>query len=175
MTSRITICSMLVGGDRRSIGRSNEVAELVIKNPKRAIELFQCLWDSDSSTRMRAADAMEKLSRNHATLLQPFKTQLLGLLAGAVQQEMRWHLALTIPRLRLTVPECHQVAELLQTYLQDRSSIVKTFAMQALSELTIQDDGLRPMVIEIILSLTRTGTPAMRARGRILLKQLKPV
>jgi len=166
--------SMLTGGDRRSIGRADEVAGLVRRNPRKIAQLMECLWDPDPCVRMRAADAMEKASREQAALLQPYKAQLLGLLAETTQQEMRWHLAVTVPRLRLTITECRRVAERLQTHLEDRSSIVKTFAMQGLRDLIRQDAALEPMVLDLLRSLARNGTPAMRARGRILLRELEP-
>ena len=122
---------------------------------------------------MRAADVMEKVSRERAMLLAPYKAQLLSLLAEAAQQELRWHLAVTIPRLRLTASECRKAAEILKTYLEDGSSIVRTFAMQGLADLARQDAALLPCVTELIRALTRSGTPAMRARGRMLLKELE--
>lgn len=164
---------MLTGGDRRSIGRTEETVDLVRGRPKKAGALVECLWDDDECVRMRAADAIEKLSRERADLVQPYKTALVGLLAEATQKELRWHVAVVVPRLRLTPAECQQCAEALQKYLDDRSSIVKTFAMQGLYDLTRQHAGLGATVIELIRSLTRSGTPAMRARGRILLKQLE--
>jgi hypothetical protein len=164
---------MLAQGDRRSIARSNEVAELVALHPEQVAELVECLWDPDPCICMRAADAMEKASRGKHALLEAHKAELLGLLAEAQQQELRWHLAVMVPRLRLTVPERRRAVKLLQTYLEDRSSIVKTFAMQGLADLSLQDPALRPMVTELIRSLARTGTPAMRARGRKLLRQLE--
>ncbi|HEX7287148.1 MAG TPA: hypothetical protein VF532_13260 [Candidatus Angelobacter sp.] len=102
-------------------------------------------------------------------LLRPFKAELLGLLAEAKQQELRWHLAQIAPRLPLTAAERAQAARILQTYLDDRSSIVKTFAMQALADLATQDPKLLPAAMELLGRLTRTGTPAMKARGRKLL------
>jgi hypothetical protein len=100
-------------------------------------------------------------------------------LAEATQQEMRWHPASIVPRLQLTRSECRRVAGILRQYLTDRSSIVKTFAMQGLADLISRDSikhdaSLRPMVLELLRSLSRTGTPAMRARGRILLRRLEP-
>jgi vesicle coat complex subunit len=163
---------MLAGGDRRSIGRANEVVDLVTLQPKKFTQLIECLWDPDSKVRMRAADAVEKISRGQAVLLQPYKAPLLGLLAETTQQEVRWHIAVMVPRMKLTRAECRSVTEALQRYLEDRSSIVRTFAMQGLSDLTRQDRSLRPMVLDLLRSLTRSGTPAMRARGRILLTQL---
>jgi hypothetical protein len=165
---------MLTGGDRRSIGRADEVADLVGRRPKQVPQLIECLWDADGLVRMRAADAAEKLSRDKAFLLQRYKEPLLGLLAEATQQEVRWHLAVIVPRLQLTRSECRRVSEVLRQYLEDRSSIVKTFAMQGLADLISRDSSLRPTVLELLRSLSRTGTPAMRARGRILLHRLEP-
>ena len=171
MSSEEPICSLLSGGDRRSIGRTEEVIALIRQKPKKIVDLLECLWNPDHCISMRAADATEKISREQAALLQPYKAALLGLLAEATQQELRWHLALIVPRLHLTCSECQRAAGLLQTYLEDRSSIVKTFALQGLSDLIQQDASLQPMVLDLLRSAARTGTPAMRARSRILLKQ----
>jgi hypothetical protein len=167
------IRSILRGGDRRSIGRANEVVELIERNPSRTSELVNCLWDSDPRVAMRAADALEKISREHSTLLQRSKAELLGLAAEATQQEVRWHLAVIVPRLRLTKLECDRFEEILHNYLHDRSSIVKTFAMQGLCDLIPQSSAMRERVTDLIRSLTRTGTAAMRTRGRHLLQELE--
>ena len=70
---------MLQGGDRRSIGNSNRVADIVLGQPDRLVELIECLWNGDSIVRMRAADAAEKVSAKRPALLAPFKAQLLAL------------------------------------------------------------------------------------------------
>jgi len=77
---------------------------------------------------MRSADAAEKTTRRHRALLQPHKSELLGLLAETQEQELRWHLAALISRLELNARERKIVISSLQSYLQDRSSIVRTFA-----------------------------------------------
>lgn len=164
---------MLSGGDRRSIGRVAEVVDLVRRYPKLIPSAVECLRDEDTRVRMRAADALEKLSREQAVFLQTYTADLLDLLAETTQQEVRWHLAVILPRLRLTNAEGHRVAKILQSYLQDQSSIVKTSAMQGLADLTKQYGSLRPGILDLIRALTRTGTPAMRARGRKLLKKLE--
>ena len=102
-------------------------------------------------------------------LLRPFKAELLGLLTEAKEQELRWHLAQMVPRLVLSEVERAHVAGVLRTYLDDRSSIVKTCAMQGLADLAATDEKLLPATMELLGQLTRTGAPAMRARGRKLL------
>ena len=165
-----SIRTLLSGGSRRSIGNANQVAALVSRNPEQFRHLIECLWDpSDPVVRMRAADAAEKATRENRPLLQPYKQELLGLLAETTQKEMRWHLAAMIPRLQLNAPERRRAVATLQTWLTDPGSIVKTFVMQGLADLAPRD----PAVREQIEILTRTGTPAMRARGRKLLAKLE--
>jgi hypothetical protein len=166
------LLALLSGGDRRSIGQSDAVAAMVLARPALFRRLIKAMWDRDAVVRMRAADAAEKVSRQKPKLLQPFKAELLGLLAGTEEQELRWHVAQMVPRLSLTATERAHAASILRTYLDDRSSIVKTFAMQGLADLAVADDKLLPATMEILERLTRTGTPAMRARGRMLLAQL---
>jgi hypothetical protein len=167
------IRSMLSGGDRRSIGKVADVIVLIEQHPRRMSSLVRCLWDEDACVRMRAADALEKISRERSPLLKNYKAALLTLLAETTQQEVRWHLALVMPRLLLTQSECRRVADALQSYLEDRSSIVRTFAMQGLADLTTRCASLRSAVVEMIRVHTRSGTPAMRARGRKLLQKLE--
>lgn len=167
------ISALLKGGDRRSIGRSSQVVKLVSRAPRRFAELIQCLWSDDPIVRMRAADAVEKVSVVRPELLKPYKTELLGLLAEAEQIELRWHLAQMIPRLPLTESERRRAAETLQLYLEDRSSIVRTFALQALADISGNNPVLRSQVKEILEQSVVRGTAAMRARARRLLKELK--
>ncbi len=168
-----TIRFLLAGGDRRSIGKSNAVAALVLQEPKQFGELIECLWDADPLIAMRAADAAEKASRSQPRHLAPYKAVLLGLLAEAIQKELRWHLAIIIPRLQLTPCERLYAVQALRSYIKDRSSIVKTFAMQGLFDLADQDSELRGEITELLRIHTRAGTPAMRARGRNLLRELE--
>lgn len=170
---RQCIAAMLKGGDRRSIGRANQIAKLVLADPKRFAELLKCLWNEDPIVRMRAADAAEKVSVTRPELLQPHKREFLGLLAEAEQIELRWHVALMVPRLALSAPERRRASAALQRYLNDRSSIVRTFALQGLAGLARQDANLIESVKSTLEESLRTGTPAMKARARKLLNELK--
>ena len=159
-------------------GRACEAAELVAKQPRRLAVLIECLWDEDAGVANRAADALERATAGREPRLDPlrlesWKDALLGLLAEAKPNKLRWNLALTIPRIRLTVLEARRAAEALRGYLDDRSSIVKTAAMHGLAGLTRHDPSLLPEVLDTLRILSRSGTPAMRARGRILLKRLE--
>lgn len=170
--SRQKIAALLQGSDRRSIGRSNEVVRLVLKNPRRLRELIACLWNDDPVVSMRAADAAEKVSAQKPRLLDRYKSPLLGLLAETTQIELRWHLAQIIPRFKLTAAERQRAVASLRSYLDDRSSIVRTFALQALFDLSRNDSALRDDVKQWLEDALHSGTPAMKARARNLLTKL---
>jgi hypothetical protein len=122
---------------------------------------------------MRAADAAEKITVARPELLKPHKQELLGLVAEAEQIELRWHLALLVPRLALSAAKRERAAAALQRYLEDRRSIVKTFALQGLADLARKDASLRGPVRRTLKESLRTGTAAMQARARKLLKELQ--
>ncbi len=148
---------------------------MVSDNPKLFSRLIAGLWSADPLVRMRAADVTEKVTREHAEFLRPYKKELLGLMSEAAQQELRWHLAAMIPRLPLDATERQIAMSSLNHYLEDRSSIVKTFALQGLADLARNEPSILPRVLEILRGATRNGTPAMKARSRKLLIRLERI
>ena len=163
----------LLGGDRRSIGAIPLLVKRVLANPTLFPPLVRGMAAPDPLIRMRCADAVEKVTRVHPEYLTPHKRWLIRLAATVRQQELRWHLAQILPRLELRSAERRRVKRILESYLQDRSRIVKTFAMQGLADIAAQDPRLRPAIISRLERLTRTGSEAMRSRGRRLLTVLK--
>jgi hypothetical protein len=166
------ILKKLSGGTRRSIGKANQVAAEVLAHPNLFAHLVAALASDDELLRMRAGDAIEKISAQRPDLLHPFKKKLLTIANRTRQQEVRWHAAQIIPRLNLTPAERAAAIEILFDYLRDKSSIVKTFAMQALADLAASDPKLKSQIRPLLEELTQIGTPAMRARGRKLLRKL---
>ena len=169
---RQSILSLLEGGDRRTTGRSDLVVEIVSQDAGLFPELIAGLWANNRLVRMRAADATEKVTRRNRELLWPYKKELLSLMTEAKEQELRWHLAVMVPRLPLNTKERPMAASLLKAYLEDDSSIVKTFALQGLADLAHDDPSLKPEVVETLHAAARNGTAAMKARSRKLLVQL---
>ncbi len=164
----------LQGGDRRSIGRVEAVVDNVLATPSLFAELINGLFVVDPVVRMRTADAVEKITVDQPERLQLYKRKLIRLAGQTDQQEIRWHMAQILPRLTLKPDERKTIVDILYTYLNDKSKIVVTFALQALADLAVADKKLRPRVIRVLEELTETGSPAIKNRGRKLLEKLKP-
>jgi len=153
------------------------IAEWICDRPKQIPRLVELLWDDETAVSNRAADVLERITREASPALhravQAYTEELIGLLGEAGSAKLRWNLALTIPRLTLTGSQCHRVADTLNGWLDDESSIVKTSALHGLADLARQETALLTNVLDLLRMAERSGTPAMRARSRILLKELE--
>ena len=173
MAKAKTIREMLVPGRRLDPGRACEVAALLLADPRKAGQVVECLWDEEAGVANRAADALERASFRRPQILLRWKDAVLDRMLDAGENKLRWNLALMIYRTPLTEAETARAAAALRSWLGDKSSIVKTSAMHGLAGLTGWNPSMLPEVLDMLRILSRSGTPAMRARGRILLKRLE--
>jgi hypothetical protein len=146
------------------------VAALVLKTPALLGDVIGGFTHEDPLIRMRCADVAEKVSVVHPEWLQPHKEALLSLASMVQEKEVRWHMALMLPRLQLSAVERRKAVALLFEYLDDQSRIVKTWSMQALFQLSEGDPKLRARVTPILRDAVRNGSPAERSRAKKLLK-----
>jgi hypothetical protein len=167
------VLRQLAGGGRNSLGKADSLSRCASADRRVFRQLIAAMWHDDPVIRMRAADAVEKASREQPRLLTPFKGELLGLLKQEQQQEVRWHLAMMTPRLPLTHPERLGAAATFREWLGDSGSIVRTCALQALFDLAQQEPSLREETLELLRAAQQSGTAAMKARSRKLLKQME--
>ena len=165
----------LTGGDRRSIGAARAVVKLVLNDLRRFPVVLNGMTNPDPLLRMRCSDVVEKVTTERPGVLAPYRARMLDMAAAAQQQEVRWHLAQVLPRLLLDAGERRRVLDILAEYLRDKSSIVRTFSMQAMAEIAEQDPQLRTSILRQLEELTQAGSPAMRSRGRKLIARLKEV
>ncbi len=169
-----SLVDMLRGGDRRSIGRVPEVVELAAGKPPLVEQLVQALSDQDAVVRMRAADALEKLSTDDPWILEVHKDRLMEVASVSRQQEVRWHMAQILPRLPLDAEARFVLMDLFLEYLRDDSRIVQTFALQALADLVDLEPDMRAEVREVVERAAESAVPSLSARARKLLAQWRP-
>jgi len=163
---------LLSVGDLRTAGKSEEVVIRVLSNPVLFDDVVNAILTENPGLRMRASDAAEKITRDHPEWLKPYKKKFLSQIANINQKEVRWHTAQILPRLNLTKNERKKVYDLMIVYLKDESSIVKTFAMQALTDIAMQDSDYVDNVRNVVKRLVKNGTPAMKSRGKKLMVML---
>lgn len=157
----------------RSKGRADEVAREVVSDPSLLDQLLPGLDSESPVVRMRAFDALEKVSRALPQALQPEGALLLRLLGESQPKEVLWHLLQMIPRVHWGREQLPAVLNAVDRALSEPSSIVRTCALQARVDLIPQSPEQKPQVIQCVQKQLRSGTPAMRSRARKLLIALK--
>ena len=126
---------LAVGGNKNTLGRAEEVVELVLNDQDRLAELFACLDHDDAWLRMRAIDAIEKVCRVQPDWLEPFKSRIFGDLLNRDQPSLQWHLAEMFVEMGLTAEQQSQAIQWLRDKLSTTSVdwIVAGNCMSALS------------------------------------------
>jgi len=170
-----TIEAMLSEADLRTTGRVDDVVELVLADPDLFADIFKAILVDNEGVRMRASEVAEKISRIHPEWLVSYKDLVINRISRIDQQEVRWHMAQIMPRLKLRKGERKKVFDILIRYLNTDSRTLKTCALQALVDIAVQERVYLPRVLELLKIYERTGSPAIRARSKKLLLMLERV
>lgn len=166
------ILEKLIEGDLRSIGKSPEVVGLVLKDPTLFEELLFGMIHEDPGVRMRASDAVEKITRVHPEYLEAHKIIFIEEVLAQTQQEVRWHAAQMVTRFNLDNQELNRVIHFLFKFLEDDSKIVQVNSLQALADLAEKNQELIPKVMRVLEEKTETGSPAVKNRAQKLILKL---
>lgn len=133
---------MLSGGDLRSEGDSDKVAQLIIDNNKLIHDLKMGLKHNDKLIRGRVCMTMEIISRTHPELINDLTQDLINLASKDTTPQIRWHIAEIIPNINLSLKEKNDFLKIMFKYLDDNSKIVKYCAIQAIGYLVNDNNDL---------------------------------
>lgn len=160
---------ILSGSDLRSIGKSNSIVSK-IQNQKDFDDLFECILHIDRIIVMRAADAIEKITNNNPKYLTKHKRKIIELCNIVKNKELKWHLALLIPRLTLDSKEFGTAWNTLTMWAKDKtnSRIVRVNSIQGLFEIMKQENELGKDFVLTLSELEKENIPSINARIRKL-------
>ena len=157
--------SKLLGGDLRSISKSEEIVEFV-KNQQQFDDLFNFIDNSNRLLQMRSIDAIEKITLKYPEFLNSHKNKIIELSSKQQNIEFKWHLALLLPRLELNINEINTVYTILYKWALDvkESKIVRVNSIQALHELSNLYNFKREEFIEILSKIQKENIPSLNAK-----------
>ncbi len=155
----------LKGGDLRSVGKVNEIIQLITTRES-FDELVAGLFTEDRLVVMRAADAIEKLTVQKSEWLILHKEKLIQLLNQAQHKELKWHLALLVSRIPLNVQELGPVWSTLKNWCLgiSESRIVKVNALQGLYMISRRFPPLQTEWLAIVQEVRSQNIPSVNAR-----------
>ncbi|SKC83588.1 hypothetical protein [Ohtaekwangia koreensis] len=164
---------LLIGRDIRTNQRNQEVIKR-IKDQAAFNELFAFLFHHERALVMRAAEAIEKITRQHKEYIQSHKAHLLSLMQTSDHVELKWHIAQLLPRLELSNSELTVVWHKLYYWAMNpnEGKIVRINALQGLHQLSLLHPSLKGSLGEVLTQLGYEKTPWLRASIRKLQKRL---
>ena len=135
---------LAVGGKKNTLGRAEEVVQIVLTDRSRLDELYQCLFEEDAWLRMRAIDALEKVCRVHPEWLEAYVDRLLHEVAAIDQASIQWHLAELFREIDLSPEQREQAITIMKRNVASSSAdwIVASNTMETLAGFV--SDGILP-------------------------------
>ena len=100
--------------------------------------------------------------------LRGYKKEIITFCERADNIELKWHLALLLPRFQFSEKEFAYVWETLSSWLIDpeESKIVRANSLQALHELSVQHLAAKEKFESILSEVEKENVPSLRARIR---------
>jgi hypothetical protein len=165
---------LTAGGKKNSLGRVNEVITVVLQDKTRLQELYDCLMHQDAWVRMRAADALEKISRQHPDWLAPYVDRFATDLATSTQASIQWHLAQIYQQVPLNPAQKAHAITWLQQLLSTKEVdwIAASYAMDTLAGFT-KDGAFSATSLSALLRIqAQHKSKAVVKRANKLLQEL---
>ena len=136
---------MLSGGHPNSLGRTDEVVDVVLANDERFAELFDCYRSDDEVVRLRTSSALKRIEAARRDLLLPYVDRLISEIGKLDQASAQWTLAQLFNRLDadMTAAQRRGARELLKYNLQTHTDwIVLNHTIETLGTWAQRDAAL---------------------------------
>lgn len=156
---------ILSSGNPRSLG---DINSLLDKNKKQEDfdELFPFLSHSNRVVVMRSSDAVEKISQYNPEFLQKHKEKIFELCQSEIFNELKWHLALLLPRLSLSENELGKAWGILSNWTKNKenSKIVRVNSLQGMYEIVQKEKFLKQDLELTMEEIEMEEVPSINAR-----------
>jgi hypothetical protein len=156
------LLKILLGGDLKSDGRANEVADKVLGSPDLFDKLAEGLNEPNDVIRARTAHALERISRTHPEMMLSQLQRLIELGIKDPVPMVKWHIAMIFGNLTVTDAQQDMIYETLLRMLKDKSVFVRSWSIVSLTILGRKDTEKRPEMIRKLNLLQKNKSKAIQ-------------
>lgn len=159
---------MLTGGHPNSLGRTIEVVDLVLDDPDRFDELFDCYRSNDEVVRLRTSNAMKRIEGVRHDLLVPYIDRFIEEIGALNQASAQWTLAQLFDRLshELTDRQRSGALAIMKRNLDVHDDwIVLNATIETLSGWAASDDTLWDWLVPRLKRLTKDDRKSVASRA----------
>jgi hypothetical protein len=154
----------LAGGDLRSDGMSDQVAEFILEHIELLDELVEGLDESDDVIRGRTADALEKIARSRPDLTICHLPKFLQVARTDQVPMVKMHMAMLLGHLAMYSDCTDRIASALFDLLDDESVFAKSWAIVSLCIIGRVYPLERDRIVIRIAHLEGEDSAAIRSR-----------
>lgn len=158
------LLKLLTGGDLRSDGRADDVADEVIKNPHLFDKLIEGMSEADNIVRARTSHALEKISRSNPEMLYDHLSKIIETANKDQVPMVKWHLAMILGNLAVFKEQINLVTSALFQLLEDPSVFVRGWSIVSLGIIGRKYPGKRGNIIRKIRPLQNDKSIAIRTK-----------
>jgi hypothetical protein len=158
------IFELLKAGDIHNDGSAPQVAELVLKDKKRLVELLRCLDDPDSVVRAHASHAVESVSRKKPEWLSGETRRIIPRAESDAYPTVRWHMAMTLGNLAGHMKDALPATESLLRCINDTSPLVRSWSVFSLVNIGRKHTDQNPRILTELRQHEHDRSPSVRSR-----------
>ncbi len=163
---------MLTGGHPNSLGRTEEVVDVVLADRRRLEDLYRCYFSEDEVVRLRVSGAMKRVTTAHPEWTMEFMDRLQSEIAAIDQASNQWTLALLFDLTRdlLSEDQAERARAIMKSNLAEHDDwIVLNNSIQVLFDWSADDPPLREWLRPHLERLTgETRKSVARRAGKLL-------
>ena len=167
--------TLLAGGHPNSLGNTIEVVDMILKDPGRFEELFQCYFSEDEVVRMRVSNAMKRIAKEREQLVINYLDRFLNEISLIDQASTKWTLAQLFLMLEnhMTTKQLSHAREILLKNLTESDDwIVLNMTMETLSVWALQDQELKEKIMPRLKQLKNDSRKSVFTKASKKLAQL---
>ena len=170
-----TIEQMLTGGHPNSLGRTEEVVDLVLKGKREFEELFNCYQSEDEVVRLRISSALKRIEKAQRDMVLPYVDRLIDEIGELDQASAQWTLAQLFERMfdNMSDKQKKGALKIVKRNLKSHDDwIVLNTSMETLSSWAEDDTALKRWMkphLERLSSDKRKSVASRAAKKLVLL------
>ncbi len=164
--------AMLTGGHPNSLGRTEEVAALVLADDSRFDELFACYQSENDVVRLRVSSAMKRIEPTRRDLIMAYLDRFLEEIGALDQPSAQWTLAQLFERIEpdmTAVQKTKALALMKRNLTENPDWIVLNMTMATLFGWSKSDADLREWLRPELERLTGDKRKSVAGRARKIL------
>lgn len=166
---------VLAGGHPNSLGRTEDVVDIVLADRGRLRDLYRCYFSEDEVVRLRVSSAMKRVTIAHPEWTMEFMDGLQSEVAAIDQASNQWTLALLFDLTRdlLSEDQAERAREIMTANLAEHDDwIVLNNSMQVLFDWSEDDPALEEWLRPQLERLTGETRKSVAGRAGKLLAKL---